>query len=234
MITKNLETAEKLIEEGGNWDLRNKLKVYKGLYMMAIRKFQESSDLFLETVSTFMSPEILDYEQFIKYTILSSMVTLPRNELKEKIVRNPEILCNLHKEKRLRKFIFSLYDCHYGDFFKNLAKLEQDLKADFFFNPHYRFYVREMKIKAYSQLLESYNSLSLSFMAKQFGVTKKYIDDDLSKYIAAGRIFYKIDKVGGVVETTRADHKSSQFQLVARHGDLLLNRVQKLSRVINI
>lgn len=99
---------------------------------------------------------------------------------------------------------------------------------------HYAYYIREMKIKAYAQLLESYRSLTLDYMAEAFGVTEDYMDADLSRYIADGRIHCKIDKVRGIVITNRPDTKNAQYQSVIKHGDILLNRVQKLSRVINI
>ena len=41
---------------------------------------------------------------------------------------------------------------------------------------HYRYYVREMRILAYAQLLESYRSLTLPYMAEAFGVSIDYID----------------------------------------------------------
>lgn len=41
---------------------------------------------------------------------------------------------------------------------------------------HYRYYVREMRILGYTQLLESYRSLTLTYMAQAFGVTEEYID----------------------------------------------------------
>ena len=69
------------------------------------------------------------------------------------------------------------------------------MKADRYLFPHYKFYVREVKIKAYAQLLESYSSLTLGYMAQAFGVTEKYIDEELSKFIAGGRLHAKIDKV---------------------------------------
>lgn len=41
---------------------------------------------------------------------------------------------------------------------------------------HYRYFVREMRIIAYSQLLESYRSLSIESMARSFGVSEVFID----------------------------------------------------------
>lgn len=43
-------------------------------------------------------------------------------------------------------------------------------------SPHTRYYIREMRILAYSQLLESYRSLTLDSLAAAFGVTVNYID----------------------------------------------------------
>jgi 26S proteasome regulatory subunit N7 len=39
--------------------------------------------------------------------------------------------------------------------------------------------------------------------------------------------------VAGVIETTRPDAKNSQYQAAIKQGDALLNRLQKLSKVID-
>ena len=71
-------------------------------------------------------------------------------------------------------------------------------------------------------------------MADSFGVSSDYIDAELSKFIATGRLSAKIDHVAGIVVTNRPDQKNQQYRQVVKKGDSLLNRVQKLSRVINI
>ena len=53
-------------------------------------------------------------------------------------------------------------------------------------------------------------------------------------FIVAGRLPAKVDKVAGVVETNRADAKTALYQQTIKQGDLLLNRLQKLSKVIDI
>ncbi|XP_026473130.1 26S proteasome non-ATPase regulatory subunit 6 [Ctenocephalides felis] len=234
LITRNIEKAKSLIEEGGDWDRRNRLKVYQGVYSIAIRDFKSAATFFLDTVSTFTSYELMDYNTFVRYTVYVSMISLPRNELRDKIIKGSEILEVLHSNLDVRDYLFSLYDCHYGEFFKNLIHVEGLLRCDFLVHPHYQYYVREMRILAYSQLLESYRSLTLEYMSEQFGVSIDFIDQELSRFIAAGRLHCKVDRVGGIVETNRPDTKNSQYQAIIKQGDLLLNRVQKLSRVINI
>lgn len=50
LITRNIDKAKTLIEEGGDWDRRNRLKVYQGVYSLAIRDFKAASNFFLDTV----------------------------------------------------------------------------------------------------------------------------------------------------------------------------------------
>lgn len=112
-----------MIEEGGDWDRRNRLKVYQGTYCIAVRNFKEAANFFLDTISTFTSYELMDYNTFVRYTVYLSMISLPRNELRDKIIKGSEILEVLHSNQDVKDYLFSLYNCHYADFFKNLGKL---------------------------------------------------------------------------------------------------------------
>jgi len=234
LITRNLEKAQELIESGGDWDRKNRLKVYNGLYQMSIRNFAKAAELFLDTVATFTSYELMSYQTFVTYTVYCSMIALARPKLREKVVKGSEILEVLHSLPEVYEFLMALTNCQYASFFANLAKVEQKIKMDRYLYQHYRFYVREMRVLAYAQLLQSYQSLTLTYMAKAFGVTPEFIDRELARFIAAGRLHAKIDKVNGIVETNRPDSKNQQYQNAIKQGDLLLNRIQKLSRVINI
>lgn len=71
----------------------------------------------------------------------------------------------------------SLYKSSYAAFFLALAEVEQKyLVTNPVLAPHARYYVREMRIKAYQQLLESYRSLTLERMSRSFGVSEAFID----------------------------------------------------------
>merc|ERR1712080_766977 len=222
--------AKQMLEEGGDWDRRNRLKVYEGLYAMSVRDFSLAAKLFLDAISTFTSYELMEYVKFVEYTVWISVLALDRSNLHKDVIKGSEILEVLHQTPQVKQYLFSLYNCQYGEFFTALGKLEQIMKADRYLAPHYAYYVREMKVKAYAQLLESYRSLTLAYMADAFGVTEKYMDQELCRFIANGRLHAKIDKVGGIVITNRPDSKNAQYQQCIKQGDILLNRVQKLSR----
>ncbi|KAL0010010.1 hypothetical protein SO802_005118 [Lithocarpus litseifolius] len=50
----------------------------------------------------------------------------------------------------------------------------------------------------------------------------------------AGKLHCKIDKVAGVLETNCPDAKSALYQATIKQGDFLLNRIQKLYRVVDL
>jgi 26S proteasome regulatory subunit N7 len=130
------------------------------------------------------------------------------------------------------------------------ATLEQTyLLPSRLLSPHTRYYVREMRILAYGQLLESYRSLTLESLSGAFGVSVEFVDryvlyarvlssclsassSELSRFIANGRLHCTIDKVHGIVETTRPSLKNAQYEKVIKQGDVLLNSIQRLSKVL--
>ena len=93
---------------------------------------------------------------YLKYTVFSAIISLDRGKLHDKVVKGSEILEVLHDLPDVQQYLTAFYSCHYGDFFQCLADVEQVAKNDRYWHPHYAFYVREMKIKVFAQLLESY------------------------------------------------------------------------------
>jgi 26S proteasome regulatory subunit N7 len=84
LIQRNLDKAKTLVDEGGDWDRRNRMKVYQGLRAMSIRDFKSAAELFLDTVATFTSYELMDYQTFVTYTVICCLLALERPKLREK------------------------------------------------------------------------------------------------------------------------------------------------------
>jgi 26S proteasome regulatory subunit N7 len=108
---------------------------------------------------------------------------------------SPEVNQVLPELPSLGDLIKNLYDCHYDKFFValgmppnliylqihfhpvSIATLEQThLLPSRILSPHARYYVREMRILAYGQLLESYRSLTLESLSGAFGVSVGFVD----------------------------------------------------------
>lgn len=228
----------RLIDSGGDWDRRNRLKVYKALHLLSIRDFKQAAELLIDSLSTYTATELMEYEEFVALTVLAAAVGCDRKTLKSKvsfparlasdveILSSSEVNSCVSSITPLTTMADSLYKSSYAAFFVALADVEQTyLVTNPILAPHARYYVREMRIKAYQQLLESYRSLTLERMSRSFGVSKAFIDRDLSRFIASGRIACTIDKVSGVITTDKlsSQNKTAIYEQFLKQGDLLLS-----------
>merc|ERR1711879_40030 len=66
-VSQNISEAMRLVEEGGDWDRRNRLKVYEAVYNVQIREFGRAAELFLQAVPTFTTYELMSYEKLVSY-----------------------------------------------------------------------------------------------------------------------------------------------------------------------
>lgn len=85
LISTNLTKADEFVEKGGDWDRRNRLKVYRGLHLLSIRQFKPASALLIDALSTFTATELLSYNDFVSLTVISGTLTLNRVDLKKKV-----------------------------------------------------------------------------------------------------------------------------------------------------
>ncbi|KAJ2357154.1 proteasome regulatory particle subunit [Coemansia erecta] len=234
-IQKEIERAHELVNKGGDWDRRNRLKAIECIWHCSQRQFKEASALFIECLSTYSSPELMPMSEFVCHGALACAVVMPRADIKKKVLDAPEVVEVVGAIPSVERMLRSLYDCRYADFFAALADVETEhLRVSRYLFAHRRFFTREMRIRGYGQLLESYLSLTLKSMADAFGVSQEFIDAELSRFVAAGRLHCVIDKVGGIVVTNRPDTKNAQYQSTIKQGDLLLNRIQKLAGIVSM
>lgn len=125
-----------------------------------------------------------------------------------------DILSVIHEIPNLSAFLNSFYSSDYAAFFVALAAITDHIKTDRYvvlqndiwsdlacryLSVHAKFLCREMRVKAYSQLLESYSSVKLTSLAAAFGVSVDFVDRELARFVAAGRIHCKIDKVNDIL-----------------------------------
>ena len=91
-------------------------------------------------------------------------------------VNGAEVQEVLHSDELVRDYLNSLYKCQYADFFRLLAEVEGVIGVDRWLHVHQSYIVREMRVLAYNQLLQSYHALTLDYMANAFGVSVDFID----------------------------------------------------------
>ncbi|PNS15118.1 hypothetical protein CAC42_2347 [Sphaceloma murrayae] len=287
LVKKSVERAQTLVESGGDWDRRNRLKAYQGLHLLTIRSHSLAAPLLLDSLSTFTSTELCSYSNLVVYAVLAGSISLPRRDFKSKVVDSPEVRAivgtdtsstsfndsaamDIEQEDVSKKssatpkpvvnltligdssaasqseepvvdftplsqMVSALYNGQYQNFFAALANVETTfLSQDRYLYEHRRWFVKEMRLRAYTQLLASYRVVGLENMAKSFGVSVSWLDKDLAPFIASGRLGATIDRVKGVVETRREGGKNKQYQDVVRQGDQLITKLQKYGQVVRL
>ncbi|KAK7895147.1 proteasome regulatory particle subunit [Exophiala xenobiotica] len=278
-VKKQVDRASILVESGGDWDRRNRLKAYKGLHLLTARSYNLAAPLLLDSLSTFTSYELCSYSSLVVYAVLAGSLSLKRVDFKAKVVDAPEIkaILGAGDEKAdeemkdvsastaerasglvnvaalgsgpavesqteapvdvssLARLVKSLYSGDYRTFFLSLATVEENfLTQDRYLYEHRAWFVREMRLRGYQQLLQSYRVVGLTTMAQAFGVSVDFLDRDLAKFIAAGRVSCTIDRVQGTIETTRSDDKNKQYADVVKQGDGLITKLQKYGQAVRL
>lgn len=236
-VKTNIDRAKSLVEKGGDWDRRNRLKAYQGLYLLTVRSYNLAAPLLLDSLSTFTSYELCSYSSLVIYSVLAGSISLKRVDFKTKVYDAPEIhtilgdhddkldalsgataagpsagdeemqeapptsatpaptavnLTTLGTDKDtgstgeadapidfspLSGLVRSIYVGDYRRFFTSLAAVEEKfLSQDRYLYEHRGWFVREMRLRAYQQLLQSYKVVGLQSMANEFGVTIDFLD----------------------------------------------------------
>ncbi len=223
-----------LKEESADWEKKNRFKIYEGLNFILNKNFKDAGKNFLEALMTFTSYELFDFKTFVFYTAVINIITVDRKTLKEKIIDNSDVLSCINDIPHLQKFLNSFYDGEYADFLVELYYIIQILKKDFYLSKHYNFFINEMRIKVYSQFLQSYRTVTIENMANVFGVSTNFIDSELSNFISQGRINAKIDKVSGIIECQHNEQNIDLYQTTIRESDILISKIHKLGKLLEI
>ena len=225
---------ELLNKEGGDWEKKNRFKVYEGLNFILNKNFKDAGKNFLDALMTFTSYELFDFKTFVFYTAITNIITVDRKTLKERIIDNSDVLSCINDIPHLQKFLNTFYEGEYSEFFLELYYIIQTLKKDFYLSKHYNYFINEMRIKVYSQFLQSYKTVTIDNMAKVFGVSTNFIDSELSNFISQGRINAKIDKVSGIIECSHNEQNVDLYQTTIRESDILISKIHKLSKLLEI
>ncbi|CUV04577.1 unnamed protein product [Cryptosporidium hominis] len=236
LISEYIKRAEDLFKTTSDWERKNRFKVYKAIYYLITRNFSAASELFLDSLTTFTAAELISFDRLIFYTIVSSIISIDRRTIKSKLLTSPDILkiALQPDNKFLLEFIESFYYGRYRQFFERLVDITYILQKDYYFNRHHKYYLRIVRSKAYIQYLEPYESVSILSMAESFGISQEFLEKDIVTFISSSKLSCTIDRVRQVIICSRNDKKINQYNELVQKGDLLLNRLQRLTRIIQV
>ena len=122
-LKKDVTQCKTLVDEGADWDKKNKLKIFEGVYCMLIRDLKRAAELFMSSIATFTCVELMSYRDFVFYTVVTAMVTQERKVIRKEVVHSPDILAVIRDIPFLRQYLESLYNCDYKTFFEAFVEI---------------------------------------------------------------------------------------------------------------
>lgn len=164
------------IDTASEWDTKNRMKVFKGMYHFSQRQFDKAAPLLVDAMVTFADVDFISFKDCVFYACIAGILAFDRPSLQKSLIKSPEVLEVINGLPSMENLLLSFYNCTYAEFFSSLAEIESTFKEDWLVSPHTQYILKELRIRAYAQILESYSSLSLNSMAQSFGVTVEFID----------------------------------------------------------
>lgn len=224
-IKTAIEEGNDIIIHGCDWDRKNVYKVYEGLCNVILKQYRAAGISISSSLAAFDCKELLPYEKCVFYLIFCGLLTFDRAELKQKILCCSEVFETLKHNENGIKLVEAVYNCDYNNFIALAMPFFENVANDIFVGHQIDFFVREMKIRIYKQLLASYKSLSLEVFANIMRVGVDFIEKDLCDFIVDQRLSCAIDKVAGMVIVNECTEREDELMLES--GNSLLRLVKK-------
>lgn len=73
------------LEAATDWDQKNRLKFFKGIWALAERNLNEAAKFLVEALPTFEENGCMPYKELVKYAVIAASVTFDRPSLKSKV-----------------------------------------------------------------------------------------------------------------------------------------------------
>jgi hypothetical protein len=73
------------IDVATEWDAKNRLRIFKGIYCFSQRKFADAADLLCDSLSTFTETSFIPFVDCVKYAVIAASLTLDRPLLFKKV-----------------------------------------------------------------------------------------------------------------------------------------------------
>ena len=74
------------IEVVSEWDAKNRLRIFKGLYCFSQRRFEEAANLLCDSLATFAEADFIPFLDCVKYAVVAASFTLDRPSLYKKVL----------------------------------------------------------------------------------------------------------------------------------------------------
>lgn len=225
IVHENILKGQKLVENNCDWDRKNKFKLYQAFYCMLKNEFDKAAELFAKSLATFQCEEMFSYEEAVNYAIFCALLSFDRKKLEEKILKSTDVIEVKIKCRNAFDLAHAIHNCDYRSIFPKLVNFCKEFENNLFLSDKLSYFIKEIKILVYNQLLTSYSSIKLEKMAAAFLVSEDYLENDLNEFIVSERLNCMIDKIDKMVLVRKNDNIYKER--MSDYCDSILNYVER-------
>lgn len=200
---------------------QNKLKVCSGLAQLANKKYKIAARKFLEVTFDISNSynEVVSPQDIAIYGGITALANFDRQELKRKVLDNPEFKNFLELVPDVREMINDFYSSRYASCLNLFEKIKSDLLLDIHLHEHVSGLYEKIRTKALIQYFSPFTSVSLEAMAEAFNTNLAGLERELSKLIMEGSIQARIDSHNKILYARHTDQRNATFQNALKMGE---------------
>eukprot|EP01115_Flamella_aegyptia_P009103 TRINITY_DN3851_c0_g1_i2.p1 TRINITY_DN3851_c0_g1~~TRINITY_DN3851_c0_g1_i2.p1 ORF type:complete len:317 (-),score=105.72 TRINITY_DN3851_c0_g1_i2:149-1099(-) len=197
-----------------------KLKVCAALSNLENRKYKVAARKFLETTIDIADNynEVISAQDIAIIGGLTALATYDRQELKKKVLDDPQFRNFLELTPETREIINDFYESRYASCFKTLLKIKNNLLLDIFLHEHVESLYQKIRNKALVQYFTPFMSVDLNTMAQAFNSDVAGLEKELSRLIMEGAIQARIDSHNKRLYGRQTDQRTVTFQKNSSNG----------------
>merc|ERR1712156_170365 len=200
---------------------------------MGARKFSN-----MNIIPVDQMPELEGYlsmEDLAFYVVLSSIVTLTRNELRENVITNSTILSLMEMVPDTNEILDNFRMGRYEAFQHQLNRIERKMKYDSYFGCH-RSNNCFKKIRALTlkQFVKPYKVIDMREISTAFGLPLEVVEAELTELCTSGQIHAKIDSYQKRLYSQKTNPQLEAYKKAAEVGAEFIRNTEDMLLKINL
>ena len=174
-----------------------KCQIILGLSHLTERHYRQAAESFLHIIIPARSEQLIShltvYEDIAVYTILCSVATFSRKEIKTKILENLNFKIFLEYTLHMKKFLTDFMDGSYAACYEFLSANKSKFQMDYYLCSQLNAIYEMIYEKILLQYLVPYKTVDLTKMSQVLGMTLDELEDRLVKQILNGHVQGRIN-----------------------------------------
>lgn len=207
-----------------------RLTVATALHQLKMSSFVAAATtcLGMESHTADKVKEWLSASDIGQYGCVLALATMGRHELKARVLDSANFKYFLQKVPVWEEIVKGFVLGDYGNCFKLLQSMKNDLLIDVYIHPHVDALYKSIMEKAFTQYFKPFSAVQLPRMATAFHMELGALETMLVALIADNRIQARIDSHNKVLYARHTDQRNASYEKAISIGNVFCRDIKSL------